>query len=167
MRKTALKRCKLKRRQINSNYQGCIYSNQCRSAYGNVKALRPFEYPLPHINLTLTVLLERLISTLIFCLSILVDLWGCEQESPSMERHAVCSSFSLCAEQLELPLQTSPLNPSSPSSTPLSLCVCVCVCVCGGRPGNEKSWTVAAWENDFRAGWYQHKSSHMHTAESF
>ncbi len=47
-----------------------------------------------------------------------------------MERHAVCSSFSLCAEQLELPLQTSPLNPSSPSSTTLSLCVCVCVCVC-------------------------------------
>lgn len=43
-----------------------------------------------------------------------------------MERHAVCSSFSLCAEQLELPLQTSPLNPSSPSSTTLSLCVCVC-----------------------------------------
>lgn len=37
MRKTALKLCKLKRRQVNRNIQGCIYSNQCLSAYGNVQ----------------------------------------------------------------------------------------------------------------------------------
>lgn len=47
-----------------------------------------------------------------------------------MERHAVCSSFSLRAEQLELPLQYYPLNRYSPSSTTLSPSVCVCVCLC-------------------------------------
>lgn len=37
MRKKALKWCELKRRQVNRNDQGCVYSNQCVSAYGNVQ----------------------------------------------------------------------------------------------------------------------------------
>lgn len=106
-----------------------IVINVFRLMEMRTSALRPFEYHLPHINLTLPILLERLIVNIDLLSPYFVDLWGCEQESPSMEKHAVRSSFSLCAEQLELPLQTSPLNPVSPSSTTLSLCVSLCMCV--------------------------------------
>ncbi len=164
MRKTALKRCKLKRRQINSNYQGCIYSNQCRSAYGNVKALRPFEYHLPHINLTLTVLLERLI-VYIDLLSLYFS-WFMRLWTGVLPWRDMLFAVPLACVLNSWSYRYKPLRWTHPAPPP-PLWACVCVCVCGGRPGNEKSWTVTAWENDFRAGWYQHKSSHMHTAESF
>ncbi len=97
-------------------------------AYGNVKALRPFEYHLPHINLTLTVLLERLIvyiDLLSLYFSWFMRLWTGVLPWRDMlfavPLACVLNSWSYRYKPLLNPTQPL-LHPSEP--------VCVCVCVC-------------------------------------
>ncbi len=166
MRKTALKRCKLKRCQVNSNYQGCIYSNQCRSAYGNMQvcttAIRISSTAHKSHSYCPVRETDRLHWSFVSLFWLIYEV---------VNRRVLPWRDMLFAVPLACVLNSwscryKPLRWTHPAPPP-PLWACVCVCVCGGRPGNEKSWTVTAWENDFRAGWYQHKSSHMHTAESF